>query len=118
MLYFILSSFPGECLPLNSTASMEINRSFTEKHVRMAQNHHIATFDAVGTQFYVGFDFVPSKLQTNWASVFHMSNADDCCKNGERIPAVWFRRENEISYVYIASGEYTLTLSVSVARRA
>merc|ERR1711962_635743 len=98
-----LLSLYGEGLPLNST-NMDINRSFTEKHVRMAKSHNTVTFDYVGKQYSVSFDFVPSKLKTSWGSVFHMGDGTgDCCKKGQRLPGIWFRREKGVSWIYVSS---------------
>jgi len=90
----------SSCTPVQIT----INRSFTAKTVRRAKNHHIATFDYIGKEYAVSFDFVPSKLQTGWGSVIHITNKDsDCYTEGCRLPGIWFRRENDVSRICVGS---------------
>ena len=94
------SSGECSCTPVQIT----INRSFTAKTVRIAKNHHIATFDYIGKEYAVSFDFVPSKLTTYWSNVLHITNKDsNCCAEGSRLPAIFFRRENDVSHIYIGS---------------
>merc|ERR1712126_689615 len=92
-----------EALPLD-LPQIIINRSFTEKRVPMRPNHHLATFVSIGKEFSVSFDFVPTNLTPGWKNVLHMSNTNsDCCARGSRLPAVFFRREKEISYIYVGT---------------
>ena len=41
-------------------------------------------------EFTIEFDvIVTSELTDTWHNIFHVTTGDNCCKLGDRIPAVW-----------------------------
>ena len=36
----------------------------------------------------------PTRFQTGWSNIIHLTAAGDCCDHGTRIPAVWFHPSN------------------------
>ena len=84
------------------------NGSITANTVNIERNRHIATFDTIGKEYSVSFDFIPTKLEKGWHNVYHMTKKDTdcgrgCSDEGWRLPGIWFRRENEVSYIYVGS---------------
>ena len=69
--------------------------------VLVSKANPIKTFKNYGPEFYVEFKIrmnsAPKYLST-WTSILHVSNGANCCARGNRIPGIWFRKDNHFTF--------------------
>ena len=62
------------------------------------RNNLIATFDQ-SRAWILSLDVKPLKTTNRWGSVIHLTTGGDCCKNGQRIPAIFFHAKSYRTHI-------------------
>ena len=55
------------------------------------KNNLLAIIPKLSRSYSVKFEFKPTRFQSGWTNIIHLTaTGNNCCKYGDRIPAVWF----------------------------
>ena len=57
---------------------------------QIIKGYALSTIPTMTSSYTVSFEVNPSKFQSGWSNVIHLSTGGNCCKKGQRIPGVWF----------------------------
>jgi len=74
----------------NTPDPFQCNSNLLPRNIKLSRGNVIGNI-TVTRDYKLEFDITPMSINRGWASIFHFtSTGGNCCKPGERSPAIWF----------------------------